>query len=164
LASLSTARTLYDRRTVAIHSHCSVRNAMATDEQQIRDLIDTWCRAAEKGDLDAQLARVTDDVTFLSPGQPPMHRTAFAKQFTDVMKTCRLLCKADIQEITVTGDIAVTWNRLTIDITPLTPPAGGPTVQRSGDTLSVLRRGSDGQWRIWRDANMLSAVHPPSSA
>jgi ketosteroid isomerase-like protein len=51
------------------------------------------------------------------------------------------------------GDVAVCWNLLEVKITPL---AGGATVKRAGNTLTVLRRGADGQWRIWRDANMLA--------
>jgi ketosteroid isomerase-like protein len=72
-----------------------------------------------------------------------------------MMKLFRMTCSSDVQEITVTGDLAITWNKLAIQITPL---AGGEPIHRSGNTLTVLRRGSDGQWRIWRDANMLSAT------
>jgi ketosteroid isomerase-like protein len=71
------------------------------------------------------------------------------------MQSFRMVCHSDIQEITVTGDIATSWNRLSIYITPR---AGGDTIQRAGDTLTVLRRGPDGQWRVWRDANMLAAA------
>jgi ketosteroid isomerase-like protein len=30
-------------------------------------------------------------------------------------------------------------------------------VQRTGHTLSILRKGGDGQWRLTRDANMLAS-------
>jgi ketosteroid isomerase-like protein len=61
----------------------------------------------------------------------------------------------EIQGITVTGDQAICWNKLEITMTPL---SGGASMKRSGSTLSVFRRGGDGQWRIWRDANMLGPV------
>jgi ketosteroid isomerase-like protein len=38
----------------------------------------------------------------------------------------------------------------------ITPQEGGATVRRAGNTLTVFRRGDDGKWRIWRDANMLA--------
>jgi hypothetical protein len=34
-------------------------------------------------------------------------------------------------------------------------------MQRSGDTLTILRKGSDGCWRLTRDANLLSKVETP---
>jgi ketosteroid isomerase-like protein len=37
----------------------------------------------------------------------------------------------------------------------LTPPGGEP-VRRAGYTLSILRKGSDGRWRLFRDANLVS--------
>jgi uncharacterized protein (TIGR02246 family) len=124
-----------------------------SDEEQIRSLIDAWGRASETGDLDAQLSLMADDVTFLTAGNPPMSRAEFIAGFTRMIQTFRMVCTSDIQEITVTGDLAVTWNRLSIAITPL---AGGDTIHRSGNTLSVLRRGADGRWLLWRDANMLA--------
>ena len=36
-----------------------------------------------------------------------------------------------------------------------TPPAGEP-VHRSGYTLTLLRKGADGRWRLARDANLLT--------
>jgi ketosteroid isomerase-like protein len=37
------------------------------------------------------------------------------------------------------------------------PPGGGKTVRRSGYTLTILRKESDGKWRLARDANSLTA-------
>jgi uncharacterized protein (TIGR02246 family) len=126
-----------------------------SDEEQIRELIEDWGHASEAGDLDAQLALMTDGVAFLTSGNPTMTRADFIAGFTKMTKHFHMTCHSDIQEITVSGDLAFTWNHLTVEITPL---AGGAPIRRSGNTLSVLRRGSDGQWRIWRDANMLSAA------
>jgi ketosteroid isomerase-like protein len=70
-------------------------------------------------------------------------------------QTVRLECRSNPQEITVTGDLAVCWNLLEIDVTPI---AGGTTIRRAGNTLTILRRGPDGQWRIWRDANLMATV------
>ena len=67
--------------------------------------------------------------------------------------------KADVQEITVIGETAVCWNYLEISITP----EGGAPMHRAGNVLSVFRRGEDGQWRIWRDANLLGLVQDKES-
>jgi len=39
----------------------------------------------------------------------------------------------------------------------MTPP-GRETIRRAGWVLSILRKGSDGRWRIARDANLLTKV------
>jgi uncharacterized protein (TIGR02246 family) len=125
------------------------------DKQQIRALIDAWGEASAAGDLTAQLNLMTRDVIFLTPGNPPMHRDQFAVGFKAMIAEARLACRSNIQEITVNGDLAVCWNLLEVDFTPI---QGGETVKHAGHTLTALRRGSDGQWRIWRDANLLALV------
>jgi uncharacterized protein (TIGR02246 family) len=125
------------------------------DKQQIRALIDAWGEASAAGDLTAQLNLMTRDVIFLTPGNPPMHRDQFAVGFKAMIAEARLACRSNIQEITVNGDLAVCWNLLEVDFTPI---QGGETVKHAGHTLTGLRRGADGQWRIWRDANLLALV------
>jgi uncharacterized protein (TIGR02246 family) len=120
---------------------------------RVRAVIESWAAASERGDLAAQLAMMTDGVTFLTAGNPPTSRAGFVAGFARMMQSFRMKCRSDIREITVTGDLAVVWNHLTIEITPL---EGGAPIRRSGQTLTVLRRGTDGEWRIWRDANMMS--------
>ena len=133
----------------------SQRADNGSDEQQIRALIDAWGEASAAGDLAAQLNLVTPDVAFLTPGRPPMRRNEFADQFRAVMEVATLKVRSNVQEITVSGDLAVCWNLLEVFFTPI---AGGKTRKHAGNTLTALRRGSDGQWRIWRDANLLALV------
>jgi len=60
---------------------------------------------------------------------------------------------ADIQEVRVFGDWAYCWNQLTVTIRP----DGGSELNRlSGPALSIFRKKPDGQWVIYRDANMVS--------
>ncbi len=96
---------------------------------------------------------MTHDVIFLTPGNPPMHRDQFAAGFKAMIEVVRLACRSNVQEITVNGDLALCWNLLEVDFTPI---EGGETVKHAGHTLTALRRGPDGQWRIWRDANLLA--------
>ena len=124
-----------------------------TDEEQIRTLIDAWGEASAAGDLAAQLNLITPDVAFLTQGRPAMRRDEYADQFRAVMEVASLKVRSNVQEITVSGDLAVCWNLLEVSFTPI---AGGETRKHAGNTLTALRRGSDGQWRIWRDANLLA--------
>ena len=123
-----------------------------TDEQQIRSLIARWMEASRAGDFDARMNLITDDVVFLIPGNPPMRHDDFATASKSMDGKVHIDGHAEVQEITIDGDVATCWTRLEVSVTPL---AGGDTVKRAGNTLSIFRRGADGQWRIWRDANML---------
>jgi uncharacterized protein (TIGR02246 family) len=112
----------------------------AQDTRQIRALIDAWCEASAAGDLTAQFNLMTHDVVFLTPGRAPMRRDEFAANFRAAI------------EIIINGDLAICWNLLEVSFTPV---EGGETRKHAGNVLTIFRRGTDGQWRIWRDANLL---------
>jgi len=126
-----------------------------TDEQQIRQVIDTWLQASRDGDLATVMSLMTEDVVFLTPGNPPMSRGDLESRSKAMTGKVAIEGKPEIKEITVAGDVAICWNHLEITITPL--DGSSSPVKRAGNVLSVFRKGPDGKWRIWRDANMLGA-------
>jgi uncharacterized protein (TIGR02246 family) len=123
------------------------------DQQQIRALIDAWCEASSAGDLTAQFHLITPDVVFLTPGRAPMRRDEFAAAFRAMTEVASIKCRSRVQEITVSGDLAICWNLLEVSFTPI---EGGHVRKHAGNVLTAFRRGPDGQWRIWRDANLLT--------
>ncbi len=126
------------------------------DEQEIRELVSAWMDATKAGEFEKVLSLMSDDVVFLMPGQPPMGKAGFAaaarahagKDTPNVNGT------SEIQEITVLGEWAFMWTKLTVVVTPT---GGGPSMTRSGHTLSVLKK-RQGKWVLARDANMLTPV------
>jgi uncharacterized protein (TIGR02246 family) len=134
-----------------------------TDEQKIRDLITRWHVATAAGDLPEILPLMAEDVVFLTPGQPPMRgRDAFASGFRAVLEKARIESRGEPQEIRVAGDLAYSWTQLSVTVVPKDPAA--PAVRRSGHTLTIFRREQDGQWVLFRDANMLTAEPAPGSS
>ena len=126
---------------------------MDSEEQAIHELIATWLRASKAGDTTTVLGLMTDHVVFLQPGQAPLRgRDAFAATQAK-QRSLDIDAKAEIQEVRIFGDWAYCWNQLTVAVTP----SGGKPVKRAGSVLSVLRK-MDGRWRIFRDANLLTAV------
>ena len=127
---------------------------MTTDEQAIRELVDTWMRASMAGDLDRVLELMAEDVVFLGEGRPPMRgREAFAAVSRAREGKVRIEGTAEIQEVRVFGEWAYCWNELTI---VMHPADGSPSSERRGPALSVLRKNADGRWVIFRDANMVA--------
>ena len=131
---------------------------MSADEQAIRGLIATWLQKTREGDVDAVLALMADDVVFLVGGQAPMvGKQAFALGLRGVLPQASIDSLSEIDEVTVEGDMAYTRTRLQVT---MTFKDGRPSVKRSGPTLSILRKGSDGTWLLTRDANMLTPDKP----
>ncbi len=125
---------------------------MTEDERAIRDLIDTWFAASQRGDVATVLDLMTDDVIFMVPGRPPFGKEAFAAA-SQAMSNLRIEGSCDIQEIQVADGWAFLRNYLEISIQSAD---GGAPVRRSGYTLGVLRKEADGRWRLARDANLLT--------
>ena len=125
---------------------------MTDDERAIRNVVDTWLAASKAGDLDTVLSLMTDDVLFLTPGQAPFGKEAFAKM-SEGMKDVKVDGTSDVQEVQVFGDIAYLRNALRIVITM----PDGKVARRSGQTLTILRKETDGRWRLVRDANLVVA-------
>lgn len=124
---------------------------MTDDERAIRELVGIWFAATKRGDIRTVLSLMTDDVIFMVPGQKPFGKEAFAAA-SEGMKNVRIDGTSDIQEIRVLGEWAYLRNYIEMAVAS---PGGAP-VRRSGYTLTILRKESDGRWRVARDANLLT--------
>ena len=124
---------------------------MSEDERAIRALVDRWMEASRAGDTAAVLELMSDDVLFTVPGREPFGKDEF-RATSEAMKDFRVDGRAEVREIEVAGETA--WIRNHIDLT-VTPPGGEP-MRRSGYTLTVLKKGGDGRWRLFRDANLVA--------
>lgn len=126
---------------------------MTPDERDIRQVVETWFAASRRGDTAAVLDLITDDALFMVPGQEPFGKAAFAAA-SKAMEGVQINGESEIVELQVLGDWAFIRNH--IDINASLPD--GRTVHRAGYTLTLLRKETDGQWRLARDANLLT-VH-----
>ena len=124
---------------------------MNDDEQAIRDVVDTWMNATRGGDIGTVLDLMTDDIVFMTPGREPFGKQEFREQSVGLVGV-KIDGRAEIRELQVIGDQA--WIRNHIELTMT--PAGGEPRRRSGYTLTILRKGADGRWRLFRDANLVS--------
>lgn len=118
---------------------------MSDDEQAIRQLTETWFTASKAGDIKTVLSLMTDDVVFTIVGQEPFGKEAFealSKQLNNTPPEGA----GEIKEIKIMGDWAFTRNYIKIK----------KPERRSGYTLTILHKESDGKWRIARDANLLT--------
>jgi uncharacterized protein (TIGR02246 family) len=125
---------------------------MPDDERAIRELIQTWLAATQKGDLQTVLGLMADNVIFMVPGLSPFGKDAFVASFK-TLSGVRFETSSEIKEIKVLGDWAYLRNYLEVT---MTPGGGGAVLRRSGYTLTILRKEPDGRWLVARDANLLA--------
>ena len=124
---------------------------MTADERAIRQVVETWMTASKSGDVSTIVNLMTDDVTFMVPGEEPFGKEAFAAAAKGIGQM-KMEGTSEILELQVLGQWAFIRNRIEI---MLTSPDGNKT-RRSGYTLTLLRKEADGQWRIARDANLMT--------
>jgi len=121
------------------------------DERAIRELVETWMKATNSGDVATVLDLMANDVLFMTPRGKPFGKEEFRTR-SESLKGLEMDGRAEIREIEVLGDRA--WIRNHIDVA-MGPPSG-EAQHRSGYTLTILKKGADGRWRLFRDANLVS--------
>jgi uncharacterized protein (TIGR02246 family) len=126
---------------------------MSEDERAIRALVTKWMEASRAGDTQTVLSLMTDDVVFMVQGQEPFGKQAFAAA-SAAMAGARIEGSSDIRELQVSGDWAYLRSHLRVKMMP----PGGNAVERSGYTLTILKKQPDGRWLLARDANLLTAA------
>ncbi|WP_448949829.1 YybH family protein [Labrys neptuniae] len=124
---------------------------MTEDEKAIRQVVETWISASQRGDIATVLGLMTDDAIFMVPGREPFGKEVFAAASRG-QADAKMEGSSEIVELQVLGEWAFIRNH--IDLT-MTPP-DGEAVRRAGYTLTLLRKQADGQWRLARDANLLA--------
>src|SRR5262245_18499010 len=126
----------------------TTRAGISTDEQSIRELVDTWLAASKKQDVTTLHSLMADDIIFMTPGSEPFGKEAFtASEQQPILKQAT----SKIQELEVLGNTA--WMRNHLDVTIQFP--NGESKRQSGYTLTILKKNPAGQWVISRDANLL---------
>lgn len=121
------------------------------DRTAIARVMTDWMAATRTGDTAAILALMTDDAVFLAPDAEPFGREAFAAA-SNGQTGLDIDGEAEAEEIRVLGDWAFMRTRLRMTVTA----SDGTRVKRSGRSLSILRKESDGRWRLTRDANLVT--------
>ena len=113
---------------------------------------DIWTRYASSlnsGDLDSWLSLWTEEGVQLPPGEPPVvgkdriraRNGAVLAKFTFNMRITN-------EEVSAADDWAFARGSYTAT---LTAKEGGQTVPIDGKYMTILKRQSDGSWKIYRD-------------
>lgn len=117
----------------------------------------SYVDAIATGDVDAMLAVMTDDVVFMAPGfERLVGKDEIRPWLAGYIEAYDARWEKDELEFVVAGDWAFEQYAYRSTVTPR---AGGDTARDTGKGLIVWRRGSDGVWRVARDAWNSDAGH-----
>jgi len=118
---------------------------MASDEQQIKQIMEEWRRRTAEGDVEGLLSLTADHAVFLTPGNPPITKTAFAEGFRRISAKARIEPRQQLKDLGICDDLAYAWSHLTV-------------------VLTVFRKNAAGTWQLARDANLIAAAGSPERA
>jgi hypothetical protein len=122
---------------------------MSDDELAIRNLVETWCRATEAGDVDALAPLMADDMVFLTAGREPFGKREFLAGPRPAAG--QVSVRADVKEIQVSGDLGYCWLQLEVSMAAID---SGASRRFSGHSIGIYRR-EGGRWVLARDANFV---------
>lgn len=146
LAACAKTSTLPTDTTASTASAAMPAAGTADAEAAIGKVRDAWVAAADKKDAAAVAGMYTDDAVFVSSENPVANgrsaiQAAFAKSFP---VTTNL--KVSSEKTEVGGDLAYDYGTYSEHITP--PKA--KAMDLTGTYLVVLKKQSDGSWKIVR--------------
>lgn len=109
-------------------------------------MFDSWPKLVDAGDVKGLMALFTDDVVWMSPGE-----------LISGKEPLRLRTVATFAEAKATGSsikidheqIAGSWANVAASFTATWTEANGKKQTERSRYVCVLRRASDGQWKIW---------------
>ena len=116
--------------------------------------------AVNAGDAEAVLAYYTDDAVFSPPDAPPLTVEELRGLYQVMFAESTFDFRSEPIEVVVSGDLGVL--RASYEET-VTPKGEGETHDQGGTWLVVLRKQSDGSWKLWRDMWSIVAAPEPTT-
>jgi uncharacterized protein (TIGR02246 family) len=134
-------------------SACTGRKEGASaDMEAINALHQRDMEASRKWDVDTLASLWSDDIVTLSQGEPPMiGKEANRASMLRLKEESRDLQIADyilsFNEVKIVGDWAFEWGSYSGTVKPV---AKGDAIRTTGKVMRVLKKDSDGTWKVAR--------------
>ena len=118
-----------------------------TASPEVAKVRDAYTKAVNSGDGKSIAGLYTEDAMEMPPNQPALKgRSAIGKYNTDFLAANTVKLSLTAIESMATGDAAYDVGTYSQTITP--KQAGAKPMTDRGKYVVILRRGSDGQWRV----------------
>ena len=139
---------------------CQPAEQQATTTGPDVEAITTWLEqvgaAVNARNVEGILALYARDAVFSPPDAPPVNIDELRSWYESMFGENTFQFASEPLDVVVSGDLAVL--RASYEET-VTPTGEGEPVTNEGSWLVVLRKQTDGSWKLWRD--MWSVIAPP---
>ncbi|HSE36554.1 MAG TPA: nuclear transport factor 2 family protein [Blastocatellia bacterium] len=133
-------------------SCASKKDGTSADLEAINALHQRDMEASKKWDVDTLVSLWSDDIVTLTQGEPPVigkdaNRAAISRlreESSEVQITDYIL---SFNEVKIVGDWAFEWGTYSGTVKPV---AGGDAIRTTGKVIRVLKKDTDGSWKIAR--------------
>lgn len=118
------------------------------DLRAIRQLAADWRSGWLAGDADALLSLYADEPVLMPQGQPAVYgKETIRELYQAVLQEVTIQSEGQLMEVEASGDWGYFWStyRLTA-----APKAGGEATESEGKSLFIVKRQTDGTWKIAR--------------
>ena len=150
LLALACKPTKTETAAIGVESTAAPANLSPDDEAAIRAIDAAWARGATAGDGNAVAALYTADATLLPPGEESYKGDAAKKYWTDFFGSYAGPTELSTSSIEGRGDLAIAVGTYKMTMTEKKPGAKAlPT--EDGKYIEVLKRQSDGSWKLFYD-------------
>jgi uncharacterized protein (TIGR02246 family) len=132
--------------------------SVEADIAAINELYNQYCSYGNAGELDNFLSLWEDNAIRMDPDKPSIIGKENIRKFFEVpfeQFSTNVAVYGDT-EIQISGDMAFARGTYTLS---LTPKEGGPKTTFDGKWLDILKRQTDGSWKIYID--MVNYNAPP---
>ena len=128
-------------------------NDATRDDRAIRNIIESWYRAMEEGDVVGLLSLVTNDVIVKAPGSEPISgKSQLERVLSAFLQTHSETVDFEVDEVETSGQLAFAGIS---ESATIQPRSGANSTIVNGMHLMILRRQPDGEWLIARDISSL---------
>ena len=129
------------------------------DVQAIRKLFSDFCEAHKYNDGAKLSEFYTDDAMLMPPDEPIISgKAAIASRYQQDLDKFTVVLITNSDEIEVSGNLGYVRGTFTIR---LTPKSEGEKIEISFKALSILRKDTDGSWKLYCDIWNSDASLPP---
>ena len=128
------------------------------DIEAVRTWLDQVTAAVNAQSTEGTLELYANDAVFSPPDAPAVSIDELRAWYERLFAENTFQFATEVLDVVVSGDLAVL--RASYGET-LTPQGGGEPATNDGIWLVVLRKQTDGSWKLWRDMWSVIAAPPP---
>lgn len=138
--------------SLTVSACASKKDGASADMDAINALHQRDMEASKKFDVDTLASLWSDDIVTLTQGEPPMigkdaNRAAILRLRDESREVQIADYILSFNEVKITGDWAFEWGTYSGTVKPV---AGGDAIRTTGKVIRVLKKDSDGSWKIAR--------------